>query len=223
MTVSLFEDLLEAGKDLNLKVGGYYAIDSLRIEKGYRAWGAELSTDTTPLEAGLSFAVDFTKDFNGKQALLKQKSEGLKRRLVSFTVDDNSDQDLATMWGDEAILRNGKVVGFVSSASYGFALGKTVCMGFVTNKEDSHGLVDAKFISSGKYQMEVAGKLYNATPSLKPLYDPTNSKVNCQAFESAKMKHVYCVCVFVCVLNQLIKLNKLVILKEWIQIFSPHQ
>ncbi|KJE97128.1 dimethylglycine dehydrogenase [Capsaspora owczarzaki ATCC 30864] len=177
MACSLFDEILAAGKDLSVALGGYYAIDSLRIEKGYRAWGAELTSEVTPIEAGLSFAVDMNKgDFVGREALVAQKKSGVSKRLVSFMVDDGAEPgDHACMWGDEAIVRDGKVVGFITSASYGYAVGKTVCMGFVKN--DS-GVADPAFVMGGKYQIDIAGKLYNATPTLKPAYDPTNARVN---------------------------------------------
>src|SRR5437762_4651216 len=93
----VYERLTEAGADLGVKDAGHYAINSLRLEKGYRAWGAELSPDETPLEAGLAFAVAFDKrpEFLGKQALLRQREAGVRKKLVVFVCKDPE----AILWG----------------------------------------------------------------------------------------------------------------------------
>ncbi len=101
---------------LGLRNGGYYAVDSLRMEKGYRAWGHELTSDVSPLEAGLGFAVDFSKpSFIGREALLRQKEAGIKRRLVQIKINDPT----VWPWGDEAIYRDGSLLGTCSSSSFG--------------------------------------------------------------------------------------------------------
>jgi 4-methylaminobutanoate oxidase (formaldehyde-forming) len=112
-----FDTLMKAGGDWGLANAGHYAINSLRLEKGYRAWGAELSPDDTPLEAGLSFAIAWTKPipFIGREALLEQKMNGVKRQLVIFVLDDPEPM----LWGGEPIYRDGKVVGYTTSGSYG--------------------------------------------------------------------------------------------------------
>ena len=119
--VGVYETLHAAGKRFSLKNAGYYALESLRIEKGYRAWGRELSPDTNPFEAGLAFACKLGKDisFTGRDALLKLRNEPLKRRLVVLTADGAHDRML---WGGEAIIRDGQAVGFVSSAAFGHTL-----------------------------------------------------------------------------------------------------
>eukprot|EP01136_Pigoraptor_vietnamica_P037311 Opistho-1_new@105106 len=179
-TAHVYDALHEAGASLGLKDGGYYAIDSLRVEKAYRAWGAELSPDYTPLEAGLGFAVDMNKPggFIGKEALLQQKKEGVRRRLVNFVIKDPE----AHPWGDEAIIRDGRVVGFVSSAAYGHTLGRAVCMGYVTDKaaDGTPGIVTPDYIKSGKFEIEIAGKRYASAASLRPPFDPENLRVKGQ-------------------------------------------
>jgi carbohydrate-selective porin OprB len=121
MTI-VYDTLMEAGKDLGVTNAGHYAINSLRLEKGYRAWGAELSPDDTALEAGLSFAIDWSKEFVGREALLKQKQAGVKRRLLIFVLDDPE----PTLWGSEPIYRDGKPTGYTTSGSYGHTVGAAI-------------------------------------------------------------------------------------------------
>ena len=170
--VSVYETLLEAGASCGLVNAGYYAIDSLRIEKAYRAWGRELSPDYTPFEAGLAFAVKLDKDipFRGRDALRKQRAQGITRRLAVFTLDDPE----AILWGGELILRNGSPAGHVTSAAFGHTLGRAVALGYVHNPD---GLADAAFIRAGKYRIDVAGELYDATVHLRAPYDPDGKHV----------------------------------------------
>jgi 4-methylaminobutanoate oxidase (formaldehyde-forming) len=172
--VGVYETLHQAGKAFGLVDAGYYAIDSLRIEKGYRAWGRELTPDTNPFEAGLSFACKLDKEipFRGRDALLKLRAEPLTRRMVVLTVD-GADRML---WGGEAILRDGKPVGFVSSAAFGHTLGCPVAMGYVNNLE---GVADAAYLNSGRYAIDVAGELLPAIVHLKAPYDPRSERVKC--------------------------------------------
>lgn len=169
----VYETLHTAGKPFGLLNAGYYAIDSLRIEKGYRAWGRELTPDSNPFEAGLSFACKLNKQipFRGREALLKLRDEPLRRRMVVFTADGAADRML---WGGEAILRNGAPVGFVSSAAFGHTLGCPVAMGYI-NKPD--GVADAAYLTSGRYEIDVAGDLLPATVHLKAPYDPRSERV----------------------------------------------
>src|SRR5437773_2012895 len=121
----LYRQLMEAGKDFGITNAGHYAINSLRLEKGYRAWGAELSPDDTPLEAGLAFAIDWNKAFIGREALLKQKAAGVKRRLAIFVLEDPEPM----LWGSELITRDGKSAGYTTSGSYGHTVGAAIAMG----------------------------------------------------------------------------------------------
>eukprot|EP00475_Leptophrys_vorax_P007481 TRINITY_DN14728_c0_g3_i1.p1 TRINITY_DN14728_c0_g3~~TRINITY_DN14728_c0_g3_i1.p1 ORF type:complete len:696 (-),score=195.44 TRINITY_DN14728_c0_g3_i1:32-2119(-) len=159
-SLSVYDCLKEAGKDLGVIDAGYYSIDTLRIEKCFRAWGHDIGPDDTPLEAGLSFAVDFTKDdFIGKHALIAQKNAGLKKRLVHFKVEDDS----VNLFGNEPIYRNGVLVGFVTSACYGFSVGHHVALGYVKSPSE---IVDAKFVKSGEYYIDVEGKHVRASGQL---------------------------------------------------------
>ncbi|MBK7120201.1 MAG: FAD-dependent oxidoreductase [Comamonadaceae bacterium] len=121
--------LHEAGRDLNLRDAGYYALDALRIEQGRRAWGAELGPDETPWEAGLGYAVKLDKpgDFIGKAALLASRGQPLRKKLVSLVLDSPT----AFVWGGEAIRFEGASVGEISSAGWSPLAGACVALGYV--------------------------------------------------------------------------------------------
>src|SRR5207249_9665038 len=139
----VYETVMEAGADLGLADAGHYAINSLRLEKGYRAWGAELSPDDAPLEAGLAFAIDWSKAFIGRDVLLKQKASGVRRRLALFVLEDPE----PILWGGELILRDGNPVGYTTSGSYGHTVGGAIAMGYVNHSTE----VTPEFIHSGRY------------------------------------------------------------------------
>jgi glycine cleavage system aminomethyltransferase T/glycine/D-amino acid oxidase-like deaminating enzyme len=167
----VYDALHAAGGDLGLADAGYYAIESLRLEKAYRAWGRELTTDDTPLEAGLGFAVRFDKavPFIGREALLAQRGKHLGKRLVSFVLDDPE----ALPLGDEPIWCDGRIVGSTSSAAYGHTLGRAVAMGYVSHA----GGVDAAYLSQTSFEIEIAGDRFVARGSLKAPYDPESLRV----------------------------------------------
>ena len=127
--VALYDALHEAGAELGLQNAGHNAINALRLEKGYLAWGADLSPDDTPLEAGLGFAIDWDKPggFRGRDALLAQREGGLTRRIVIFHLQDPN----AMLWGGEPILMNDQVIGYTTSGGYGNALGGALAAGYV--------------------------------------------------------------------------------------------
>lgn len=114
---------------MRLRDAGFYALDTLRLEKAYRAWGRDVTPDDTPAEAGLEFAVRYDKPggFIGRDALLRQKERGITKRLVIFTLDDTR----AYPVGDEPIVRDGVNVGWLSSAGWGHTLGRAVGMGYI--------------------------------------------------------------------------------------------
>ena len=167
----VYDALDEAGRDLGLADAGYYAMDSLRMEKAYRAWGRELTTEDTPLEAGLGFAVRFDKApaFIGREALLRRRGERLTKRLVNFVLDDHA----ALPWGDEPIVCEGRIVGAVTSAAYGHTLGRAVAMGHVRHPEG----VDEAFVSGRAFEIEIAGDRFAARAGLRPPYDPQALRV----------------------------------------------
>jgi 4-methylaminobutanoate oxidase (formaldehyde-forming) len=165
----VYERLMTAGQALELVNAGHYAINSLRLEKGYRAWGAELSTDDSPLEAGLGFAIDWTKPFLGRDALLKQKQAPSKRRLVNFVLEDPGPM----LWGSEPIYRDGQPVGYTTSGSYGHTVGGAIAMGYVNNPAG----VNADFIKSGRFEINVSGERFSARAYLRPPYDPERKRI----------------------------------------------
>ncbi|BDD91389.1 FAD-dependent oxidoreductase [Pandoraea sp. NE5] len=172
--VGVYETLHAAGAAFGLKDAGYYAIDSLRIEKGYRAWGRELTPDTNPVQAGLTFACKLAGGlpFVGRKAVELAKSTGVRRRLVSVVLDGASDRML---WGGEALLRNGEPVGFLSSAAYGHTIDAPVGLAYLTNP---NGVVSAEYVESGRYQVDLAGDRLDARVQLRALYDPKGERVS---------------------------------------------
>jgi len=143
-----------------LRDAGYYTIDALRIEAGRRAWGAELSPDETPLEAGLTQAVAFDKTprFIGREALRRQRERGVARRLVQFTLDDPA----AFPWGGEPILMDGRYIGELTSAGYSRRLGRAVGFGYAKSSDPETVLTDAA-ITAARYAIDIAGVHHSAT------------------------------------------------------------
>jgi len=154
-------------------LAGYYAIDSLRLEKGYRVWGRELTPDTTPVEAGLAFTC---KDrslvgFRGADAVRRHRAEGVTRRLASFVIDDPE----AYAWGGELLLRDGEPAGFASSAAFGHTLGRSVLLGYVERQDG--GQADPQWLKEGRYQVVVGGEPFDAVMTLRAPYDPDRARV----------------------------------------------
>lgn len=169
-TVAVYQALMIAGEKHALRNGGYRAIESLRLEKGYRAWGADLTPDSTPLEAGLGFAVKLNKDidFVGRAALESARKKPLKRMLATFTADPS-----IVLLGRETIYRDGEPVGYLSSGGFGYTVNQSIGLGYVGHKEG----VDPEFIRSGSYELEVACERVPANVSLQALYDPAHLRV----------------------------------------------
>ena len=168
---AVYDALMNAGARHGIVNAGYRAIESLRLEKGYRAWASDLTANDTPFEAGLGWAVklDSEIDFLGREALVRMKSEAMTRRLVGFTVDDPD----AILLGRETIYRDGERVGWLTSAGWGYSIGKGIGYGYV---RDEHG-VDLKTIRDGNYELEVATTRFSAHAHLRPLFDPTNDRI----------------------------------------------
>jgi glycine cleavage system aminomethyltransferase T/glycine/D-amino acid oxidase-like deaminating enzyme len=170
--VGVYETLLAAGRDLGVANAGYYAIDSLRLEKGYRAWGRELSPDITPYEAGLGFAVALDKPggFKGCARLAALKGQVPSRRVVSLVVDAPH----TNLWGGELILRDGAPAGFATSAAFGHTIGRPVALGLV-NAGDAP--LTKEWLEAGRWEIDLAGERYPASVSLKAPYDPASLRV----------------------------------------------
>jgi heterotetrameric sarcosine oxidase gamma subunit len=171
--VGVYEDLLAAGASFGVARGGYYAIESLRLEKGYRAFGRELTPNDNPVEAGLLFACKMKTDiaFLGREAVETAKAAGPRRRLVSFAVDDPE----AMLWGGELILRDGLAAGQVTSAAWGETTGACVGLAYVRSPDAVPATAD--WVKAGRYQVNVGGQLCPITVSLKAIYDPANSRI----------------------------------------------
>jgi hypothetical protein len=165
-TGDVFDALMDGGRPRHPPVG-YRALESLRLEKGYRAWGSDITPNDNPFEAGLSWAVKLRKntDFLGRKACEDAAAKPLAKRLVCFTVDAPD----AVLLGRETILRDGKPVGYLTSGGYGYTIGQSIGYGYVRNADG----VDEDFLSAGSYELVVAMETVPATLHLAPLYDPT--------------------------------------------------
>ncbi|NNF73095.1 MAG: FAD-dependent oxidoreductase, partial [Rhodobacteraceae bacterium] len=165
----VFEELMEAGEGAGLTLAGLHTLDSCRIEKAFRHFGHDITDEDHVLEAGLGFAVKTGKgDFLGRDAVLRKKEAGLDRRMLQFRLDDPA----AMVFHNEAIIRDGQIAGLVTSGNYGHALGGGIAMGYVPSKGE-----DAGALLAPRYEIEIGGERIPATPSLKPLYDPSNARM----------------------------------------------
>lgn len=173
-TVGVYEDLLQAGEEFGILNAGYYALEGLRLEKGFRAWGRELTPDITPLQAGLSFAVDFDKPcgFVGKDALLAAKADPdhLNKRIIQLVLKDAAPQ----LWGGEAVLCDGVEVGEVRSGGYGHTLGGAVALCEIHADEP----VAVSYVSAGQFEIDIAGLRCSAKAYLRTPYDPKGEKIH---------------------------------------------
>jgi sarcosine dehydrogenase len=169
---AVYDALMVAGKPHGIVNGGYRAIESLRLEKFYRAWSSDITPDHSPLEAGMGWAVKLKKNtpFLGREALQIQAAKKLPKLLACFTVDDPS----IVLLGRETIFRNGKQCGWLSSGGYGYTLKTNIGIGYVRDKENG---VAPEDVLSGQYDLEIACKRYRAKVSLQPLYDPKMERV----------------------------------------------
>jgi 4-methylaminobutanoate oxidase (formaldehyde-forming) len=165
----IFEAIEQAGEGLGLKLCGLHTLDSCRIEKAYRHFGHDITDEDHVLEAGLGFAVRTDKgDFIGRDAVLRKKADGLKRRLVQFLLREPEPM----LFHNEAIVRDGKIVSTITSGNYGHYLGGAVGLGYVPCEGES----EADMLSSA-YQIEIAGRRVDAQATLLPFYDPKSTKV----------------------------------------------
>ncbi len=167
---NVYDTLMKAGAEHGLVNAGYRAIETLRLEKGYRSWGSDIGPDHTPLEAGLGWAVKRNGvDFKGRAAFEEQRTTGVKKMLAGFTVEDPS----IVLLGRETIYRNGERVGWLTGGGYGHTLGMSIGYGYIRNPEG----VTADYVLSGTYELEVATYRVPCNVSLKPLFDPAMSRI----------------------------------------------
>ncbi len=169
--LGVYDEIVAAGAAFDLAHAGYHALNSLRMEKGYRHWSHDITDEDSPLEAGLDFTVKFDKPggFIGKDALLKQREAGLRRRLVQFRLEDPE----PLLYHNEPIWRDDEIVGHITSGAYGHTLGGCVGLGYVHTEP---GASDDNILG-GSYEIEVATERFAAEASLSPMYDPGNEKI----------------------------------------------
>ena len=169
--VTAYEALMRAGAEFGIVNAGYRAIESLRLEKFYRAWGSDIGPDHSPLEAGLAFAVKLKTDipFLGRAALEAQAGQRLRKILACFTLDDPE----IMLHGRETIYRNGERVGWLSSGGFGHSIGKPIGIGYVRQP----GGLDAEFVKTGTYELDVATQRVACHVHLAPLLDARMERV----------------------------------------------
>ena len=165
----VFETLMTLGADLDAKLCGMHMMDSCRLEKAFRHFGHDITCEDHVLEAGLGFAVKPNKgDFIGRDAVLRKKDAGLDRRLVQFILNDAE----PLLYHNEPIIRDGQIVGYLSSGNYGHSLGAAMGMGYVACSGESVAQVLAS-----DYEIDVAGTRVSARASLAPFYDAKSERV----------------------------------------------
>jgi dimethylglycine dehydrogenase len=162
--LKLFEEIERYGKDFNLKLYGSRALMSLRLEKNWGAWTLDFRPDFTAGESGLDVFINWNKNFIGKEASLDEKKRGIKKKLVSMTID-TKDIDVTN---DEAILKDKKCVGYVTSGGYAHHVKESMALGYVPIELAKHGTT---------LDIEINGKLYKAHITDKPLYDAIGEKM----------------------------------------------
>ncbi len=169
--ITVYDALMLAGKPHGLVNAGYRAIETCRLEKGYRAWGSDIGPDHTPFESGLGWAVKMKKNipFKGREAIADQLTDGVKKKLACFTIDRLD----TVLLGRETIYRNGERVGWLTSGGFGHTLQKAIGYGYVRNADG----VDRAYVLNGEYELEVATKRVKCQVHLSPLYDPKMERI----------------------------------------------
>jgi 4-methylaminobutanoate oxidase (formaldehyde-forming) len=167
---TVYDTVMDAGSAHGLVNAGYRAIESCRLEKGYRAWGSDIGPDHTPIEAGLGWAVKVRSnvEFRGREAVAAQRTNGVRKMLAGFTTEPD-----VVLLGRETIFRDGQRVGWLTSGGFGYTVGRSIGYGYVRNADG----VTADYVTGGTYELEVAGDRVPADVSLQPFYDPTNARV----------------------------------------------
>ena len=159
----VYELLWAAGQDLGIANAGYRALESLRLEKGYRYWGGDITPDYNPFEAGLGFCVKLDGgDFLGREALVKAKAAGPARKLCCFTLERET-----SVHGGEAILHHGRVLGVTTSGGFGYTVDRSIVYGYVATEDAGHHA----------YEIEVFGEAIAATRQARSLYDPKRERI----------------------------------------------
>lgn len=168
---AVYDAVAKAGTADGIRPVGYRALESLRLEKGYRAWSSDITASDTPFEAGLGWAVKLhgSVPFLGREALMRSAGDTPKKQLAGFTL---SDPDVVLL-GRETILRNGEPVGYLTSGGYGYTIEQSIGYGYVRHRD---GVTD-EFLQSGSYELIVANDRHPAQMSMRAFYDPENLRV----------------------------------------------
>jgi heterotetrameric sarcosine oxidase gamma subunit len=170
----VYEQIVEAGKEFGLTHAGFFALNSLRMEKGYRHWGHDIGEEDTPYNGGVGFAVALEKPggFKGQDALRRQKADGpAKRRLVQLKLTGGPEAPM--LYHNEPIYRNGERVGSVTSGAYGHRIKASLGLGYVFDEAG----VSKDFLASGAWEVEIAQKRYPIELQFGPWYDPDGSRI----------------------------------------------
>jgi 4-methylaminobutanoate oxidase (formaldehyde-forming) len=169
-TCKVFAELQTAGAEFEIRNVGLHAVNSLRLEKGYRHWGHDIGAEDNLIQSGLGFAAKpDAGDFIGRDAFVQQKAAGLPdRRLLQFKLDDPE----PLLYHNEPVIMDGSIVGYLSSGMYGHSLGAAIGMGF----EEAPGLTIDR-IGEASFEIEVAKERFSAQASLRAFYDPTSSRM----------------------------------------------
>jgi sarcosine dehydrogenase len=170
-TGEVFDAIMNAGKAYGLAPVGYRALESLRLEKGYRAWSSDITPNDTPLHAGLGWAVKMktNQPFMGREALEKISQNPLTKMLAVFTTE----REDIVLSGRETILRDGRIAGYLTSGGYGYTVARPIGFGYVRNAEG----VTEDYLHNGYYELVVAKEIVKANIHLQPIYDPLNQRV----------------------------------------------
>jgi 4-methylaminobutanoate oxidase (formaldehyde-forming) len=175
MAVHVYDELMQRGEDHAITPCGLHTLDSCRIEKAFRHFGHDMSSEDHILEAGLGFAARIGKqsgrfgDFLGRGAVIKKREEGLKSRMMQFRLTDPT----PLLYHNEAVLRDGEIVGYLTSGNYGHHLGSAIGMGYVPCRDGEDGASQR----DSTYEIDVAGERVSAEVSLEPMYDPTATRM----------------------------------------------
>ena len=161
--LKLSEAIEEAGADLGYRWYGNRALMSLRLEKGWGAWGLEFRPDFNAIESGMDAFINWNKEFVGKEATLKIKEEGAARKLITLVIDTPIDVTL-----DEAVLKDGEAVGYITSGGYAHIVDKSMALAYVSIQNAEAG---------AELEVEILGETYKATVQAEPLYDPVGGKM----------------------------------------------
>ena len=171
--VELFDVLVEAGEPHGLAMAGYHAMNTLRLESGYRHWGHDITDEDTPIEAGLGFTVGWDKPnpWNGRTALENQRERPRNKRLIQFRLEHPE----LLCYHDDPILRDGEPVGSTTSSMWSYVEDRCLTMGYL-HRPGAEGVVQ-DWLDAGRFEINVGGELVPATPSIRSFYDPRNRRV----------------------------------------------